>query len=188
MKKFVIITIMVVVMGVVWQLSGLGNKSILETYKLEALSVEEMVEALETSSIDKSGLTAYINSSNLVLETERSQTKVALPEGKFYISMAPYIEMTHTCLTHYLTSCRGELQNEEFHVKFVAEDGTIILEETLNSASNGFIGVWLPTDVSATLHIEYKDYHVKTEISTFAGDPTCITTPLQLVRNDSINE
>lgn len=188
MKKGLIIIIIVVVMGLIWQFSGFGRKSILEAYQLESLSVEEMVEALETSSIDKTGLTAYINSSNLVLETERDQTKIALPEGMFYISMAPYIEMTHTCLTHYLTSCRGELQNEYFDIKVVAEDGTVLLEETLTSASNGFIGIWVPKDIKATLHVDYMDYHVKADISTFDGDPTCITTPLQLVKKDSIHE
>jgi hypothetical protein len=188
MKKILSVIIIVVVMGVIWQFSGIGRQSILETYKLEALSVEEMVEALETSSIDKTGLTAYINSSNLVLETSKAQTKIALPEGKFYASIAPYIEMTHTCMTHYLTSCRSELQNEAFEIRIVAEDGTILLDETLTSASNGFIGIWLPKDVNATLHVDYMDFHVKADISTFEGDPTCITTPLQLVKKDSIHE
>jgi hypothetical protein len=188
MKKAILIFTVVAVLAIVWQLSGFGSKSILETYQLQALSVEEIVEALETSSIDKTGLTAYINSSNLVLETKNSQESIPLPEGKFYVSFAPYIEMTHTCYTHYLTSCRGELQNESFMIKVVTDEGTVIFEETLTSASNGFIGLWLPVNVNATLHINFEDYHVSAPISTFVDDPTCITTPLQLVKNDSIHE
>lgn len=188
MKKAILIFTVVTVLAVVWQISGFGSKSILETYQLQALSVEDMVEVLETSSIDKTGLTAYINSSNLVLETKNKKENISLPEGKFYVSFAPYIDMTHTCYTHYLTSCRGELQNESFEIKVVAEDGTIILEETLISASNGFIGLWLPASINATLHINFEDYHVSAPISTFDEDPTCITTPLQLVKNDSVHE
>jgi hypothetical protein len=188
MKKTLLGIMVVALLALVWQFSGLNSKSILEIYQLQALSVEEMVETLETSSIDKTGLTAYINSSNLVLETKNDQESVPLPEGKFYISFAPYIETTHTCYTHYLTSCRGELQNESFTIKVVLEDGNVLLEETLSSASNGFVGLWLPKGIKATLHVNYNDYHVSTPISTFDDDPTCITTPLQLVKKDTVHE
>ena len=187
MKKLLVsITAIIVILLVAFQLGLFGSKSILETYALEDMTVESMVLALETKTIDTTGLVASINSKFLVLETENDKVTVALPEDRFYLSFAPYITNTHPCNTHFLTSCQNELRNESFHVKVVLEDGTVIIDETLTSASNGFVGVWLPRDVKAVLHIEYDDLHVSTPIETFESSNTCLTTPLQLVKKDSL--
>lgn len=188
MKKILVsLTAVSVLLLVAFQL-GLfdSKKSILESYALEDMSVESMVLALETKSIDTTGLVASINSEYLVLETEKESVTVALPENRFYLSFAPYINNTHPCNTHFLTSCQSELRNESFHVKVVLDDGTVIIDDTLISAQNGFVGVWLPKDVNATLHIEYEDLHISSPITTFEGSPTCLTTPLQLVKKVSL--
>jgi hypothetical protein len=188
MKKILVsLTAISVLMLVAFQLGLISSqKSILESYELENMSVEAMVLALETNTIDTTGLVASINSEYLILETENESMNVALPEDRFYLSFAPYINNTHPCNTHFLTSCQSELRNELFHIKVVLDDGTVIIDETLTSAQNGFIGVWLPKDVNAVLHIEYEDLHISSPITTFEGSPTCLTTPLQLVKKVSL--
>jgi hypothetical protein len=188
MKKLLVsITAISVLLLVAFQLGLFGSqKSLLETYALEDMSVESMVLALETKTIDTTGLVASINSKYLVLETENEKVNVSLPEDRFYLSFAPYIDNTHPCNTHFLTSCQNELRNESFHVKVVLADGTVIIDETLTSASNGFVGIWLPRDVEAVLHVEYENLHVSSPITTFESSPTCLTTPLQLVEKDSL--
>lgn len=164
-----------------------SQKSILQSYELDGMSVESMVFALETNSIDTSGLVASINSENLVLETEKDKLIVDLPENRFYLSFAPYINNTHPCQTHFLTSCQSELRNESFHVKVVLDDGTVIIDEMLTSAQNGFVGIWLPKDINAILHVEHENLHVSAPITTFNSSPTCLTTPLQLVKKVSLH-
>ncbi len=188
MKRLLLsLTAISVVLLVAFQLGLFGSqKSILENYALEDMSVEAMVLALETKSIDTTGLVASINSEFLVLETEKDKITVALPEDRFYLSFAPYITNTHPCNTHFLTSCQSELRNEQFQIKVVLDDGTVIIDETLTSAQNGFVGVWLPKNIKGVLHIEYDDLHVSSPIETFEASPTCLTTPLQLVKNVSL--
>lgn len=189
MKKLLLsLTTISVVLLVAFQLGLFGSKSILETYALEDMSVESMVLALETKTVDTTGLVASINSKFLVLETENDKVTIALPEDQFYLSFAPYITNSHACTTHFLTSCQNELRNEPFKVMVELEDGTVIIDETLTSASNGFVGIWLPKDISAVLHIEYDDLHVSAPITTFDSSQTCLTTPLQLVKKDSLPE
>ena len=114
MKKILVsLTAISVLLLVAFQLGLFSSqKSILESYNLENMTVESMVLALETKSIDTKGLVASINSEYLVLETEEENMTVALPEDRFYLSFAPYINNTHPCNTHFLTSCQSELRNE----------------------------------------------------------------------------
>ncbi len=56
------------------------------------------------------------------------------------------------------------------------EDGNVVLDETINSPKNGFIDLWLPRDKIFTIIISHNGKKAEAKISTFAGDPTCITT------------
>lgn len=188
MKKGIIVTILLIGLLVVSQLDVFKAKSILEVYGLENQSVEDVVQQLESGSIDSTGLTAFINSQELNLQTKKDLVTLKLPESKFYLSFAPYITSSHVCQTHYLTSCQGEMRKETFQIKVVLEDGTVYVEKEVVSENNGFVGLWLPKDIKGVLHINYEDMHVSSPISTFAEDPTCLTTPLQLVKNETHTE
>ncbi len=75
-----------------------------------------------------------------------------------------------------MTGCQGELTNEEFALYIEDKEGNAILDETVTSLANGFIDLWLPRDNNYTVRIEYDEKTVESEISTFEGDATCITT------------
>ena len=50
------------------------------------------------------------------------------------------------------------------------------MDETVKSQANGFIDLWLPRDNTYHVTITQGDKSVESEISTFKGDNTCITT------------
>lgn len=102
-----------------------------------------------------------------------------LPEDEFYLSFAPYVTTTHDCYYHSLTTCTGELVNEEVDVTIVTDGGEVLVDDTLTMFDNGFVGVWLPADIEATLTVQYDGKTGTAEIGTGEDDPTCLTT-LQL--------
>ncbi|WP_353987739.1 CueP family metal-binding protein [Ruicaihuangia caeni] len=105
---------------------------------------------------------------------------IALLDDQFYLSMAPFVDVTHACTFHSLTTCVGELQNEDITVRITDEaTGEVLLDESTRTFDNGFIGYWLPADRVLTVHVEHDGRIGTTEVSTGADDPTCLTT-LQL--------
>lgn len=78
--------------------------------------------------------------------------------------------------------CRGELRNEDVTARVASEtDGTVLVQETVRTQDNGFVGFWLPADQTATLTLEHEGRTASTPITTGADAPTCLTT-LQLRR------
>ncbi len=159
-----------------------GNQSesaFLEKYGLSGLSVEEIVQKLDSSTSDPEGLSASITSDYLVLKDSTREIKLELPEDRFYLSFAPYINETHPCATHSLISCKGELVNQKVHATITDSQGKEIVNSDMTTMENGFVGVWLPRDINATVSVLYNDLTAQANISTFAGSDTCLTT-LQL--------
>ncbi|WP_262851776.1 CueP family metal-binding protein [Mumia quercus] len=58
--------------------------------------------------------------------------------------------------------------------------GTTLVDETLTTHDNGFVGLWLPRDVDATLSVEVDGRTTSAPLSTTSADLTCVTT-LRLV-------
>src|SRR5699024_6366872 len=99
-----------------------------------------------------------------------------MPEDEFYVSIAPYRGQTHECYFHSLTTCRGELANTDVDVTVVeATSGKTILDETLTTYDNGFVGLWLPRGIDATLTVSTGDRIAKQDMSTRIDAPTCLT-------------
>ena len=120
---------------------------------------------------------ASITSSELIITDENEEvTTYDLPEGEFFVSIAPFINETHPCDIHSLTGCQGELVEEEFNVLIEDSEGNVILDEKKKTEANGFIDLWLPRDDKYNVIITQGDKETVSEISTFDGDNTCITT------------
>lgn len=152
----------------------------LAKYDLSDLSIKEMVDKLERITDEKEGLNASITATTLVLYDNQNKFEFKLPTEEFYISIAPFITESHLCQTHNLVSCRGELSNKEFEITIVKSDGVEILSRKMVSMDSGFIGIWLPKDIDATLTVNYEGLTVSSLISTYDTSDTCITTPLKL--------
>ncbi|KAF0222714.1 MAG: hypothetical protein FD133_1906 [Erysipelotrichaceae bacterium] len=163
-----------------FSVSSTAKTRVLSKYELNGLSVKEMVNKLDSVTDEKNGLNASITSTTLILYDNEKQYEFKLPKDEFYVSFAPYLNEIHPCQTHNLVSCKGELFNKEFEISVVKKDGTVILDQKVKSMNSGFIGLWLPRDIEATLTINYKGTSVSKPLTTFDKSDTCITTPLKL--------
>lgn len=137
----------------------------------------------EYSSSGMKDLSAFITSEQLIVtDSSNKSTTYDLPKDEFFVSIAPYVKNTHPCATHSLTGCQGELTEQEFKVYIKDTEGTVIVDETMKSQSNGFIDLWLPRDKEYSVTIEQDGIKAKAELSTFKTDNTCVTT-MQLVES-----
>jgi len=178
MKKIIITGVVIGCLAI----GGLLISQMMQSSKVDDLNTEEikdLVSRYSRQEISGNEL-AYIDSNVLtVVQEDGTSVEYALPEDEFFVSIAPYYEMTHPCATHYLTGCNSELKNEEFEILIKDLEGNIILNETVTSGDNGFIDLWLPRDKEYTIQITHDGDTINSSLSTFNGDNTCITTPLQ---------
>ena len=141
----------------------------------EAKDTKEKVHEYSVGSFEDD-VTASITSHELIVNDNGKETTFDLPSDEFFVSIAPFVENTHPCAIHSLTGCQGELVEKDFNVHIQDEDGEVVVDETITSLENGFIDLWLPRDKNFQVKITHDDKTVESQISTFEGDNTCITT------------
>ena len=156
-----------------------SDHSLVVEHNLDGLNAREIITRLDSTKVtDRSSeFIASIEPDQLVLtDDQNNQTTVPMPEDEFYVSIAPYRSQTHECYFHSLTTCTGELANTDVHVTVVeATSGETLLDETLTTYHNEFVGVWLPRGIDATLTVSAEGRTAKKAISTRPDDPTCLT-------------
>lgn len=148
------------------------------------MDARELIDRLDAMPVaDRpTDLIASVRPDELLLtDAEGTETALPMPDDQFYLSIAPYVDQTHDCYFHSLTTCLGELQNEDLHVTVVDDaTGQVVLDEPMRTFDNGFVGLWLPRGLDATLTVEHDGKSASTQISTgSAEDMTCLTS-LQL--------
>ncbi|MCK9365025.1 MAG: CueP family metal-binding protein [Syntrophales bacterium] len=82
-------------------------------------------------------------------------------------------------MTHYFSSCQGELTEQIFFVKAVDEDGNVLVDGVMTTLKNGFMELWLPRNRRISLEVKRGDLTAQGVIETFPDSKTCVTT-LQL--------
>ena len=75
-----------------------------------------------------------------------------------------------------MSSCQGELAEEEFDVRAVDQDGTVLFNGPIATLANGFFELWLPRNRRITLSIERGSRTARGIIETYDTSKTCITT------------
>lgn len=161
------------------------SEELLVEHGLDGFDAVGIVDHLDLLPVEErpTDLVASVRPDVLVLSdgAEGQEIELDLPEDRFYLSMAPYVDHTHECFHHSLTSCMGELRGEEIAVTITDDsDGSVLVEEEGRTFDNGFVGYWLPSGIDATVTVEYEDRSGSTRVSTGADDPTCLTS-LELV-------
>lgn len=142
---------------------------------LSGKSTHQLVDYINQMDHDKPmNFSAGITSTELRL-TDGKKTFTYPVGDKFYLSFAPYIHQTHPCFNHNLTSCRGELSNTAFNVHITDPTGKVIVAKTLISYQNGFIGVWLPRNITGTITVSYNGLSASAPITTGLDSQTCLT-------------
>ena len=155
-------------------------QSILAAHGLGGLDTRAVIEKLdETRVADRpTDLVASVRPASLVL-AQGGGEKVEVPiEGEqFYLSIAPYVNRTHECHFHSLTTCLGELRGEPVHLKITrADTGEVLVDQDKTTFDNGFVAAWVPRDISADVTITHAGKTNTTRVTTGPQDATCLTT------------
>lgn len=159
-----------------------ASDAVLASHDLDGLSARQVIQQLDATPLTErsTDLMASIRPDTLLLtDASGEETSIEMPADEFYVSIAPYVDQTHECFFHSLTTCKGELGNEEINVQVIDDSGKTLVDESVQTYDNGFVGLWLPRDINGTITIEHQGRSVTDSISTGQDDPTCITT-LQL--------
>lgn len=164
--------------------NGAAGDSLLAQHDLDGLSAEQVIEKLDTMQVSDrpADLIASVQPQVLALSDKAgNQSELPMPDDKVYISVAPYQQKTHDCYYHSLTTCLGELGGADVQVTVTdKQSGAVLLDEARQLYDNGFVGLWVPRGIAATVTVEYDGTSGNADISTVNNDdPTCITT-LQL--------
>jgi hypothetical protein len=142
-------------------------------------TVEDLIEQLESQPVAErpDGLLASVQVDALELSSDETTVTLPLEEGQFHLSVAPYLLETHECFYHSLTTCAGELAEEEMHVT-ITDDATneVLVDRDVTTFENGYFDVWLPSDRDITLSIDDGEHVAEVLLGTRADDPTCVTT------------
>ncbi|MGC0249300.1 CueP family metal-binding protein [Pseudactinotalea sp. Z1748] len=99
--------------------AGGDEAAFLATHDLAGMEVAEMIDHLDrlggkerpTDDI------ASIRPDELVLSDGQQELAAQMPEDLFYLSVAPYVSRTHECFYHSLTTCQGELIDQDLQVR-----------------------------------------------------------------------
>lgn len=159
--------------------SGVAAGEIAEAHGLSGMDARAIIERLEATAVAErpSDLRASVRPEALVLsDTAGRETSLSMPADAYYLSVAPYRQQTHDCYFHSLTTCRGELRGEDVTVRIVDATGAVLIDQDIRTNDNGFLGLWLPRDLEATMTIEDDGLSATAPIATGSGDATCLTT------------
>lgn len=145
---------------------------------VDARTVVDTLDATPLGDRTDSFMASVRPNELLLTDATGTETTIPMPEDAFYVSLAPYIDSTHECYFHSLTTCVGELQGEEIDVLVTdTATGEVLVEQTMTTFDNGFVGMWLPRDIEADVTIERDGLSASTTLSTSEeDDATCITT------------
>lgn len=147
------------------------------------LDATELIDQLEAMPLDErpQDVLASIRQDEVLLSSPDGSQDVSVPiEEGHYLSIAPYVDRTHDCYFHSLTTCTGEMGGEEITVQIVDDStGEVYVDETTRAHDNGFVGFWLPRDIDATVTVTAAGRSAQTSVATGDEDLTCLTS-LQL--------
>lgn len=155
------------------------SDDLLEDFGLAGMDAVEAIDHLDQLAVDDrpTELMASIYPEELVLTDNTRETTLAMPEESSYLSIAPYVDETHDCFYHSLTTCLGELSNEPISVRIIDNTtGEEVLNEETTTYDNGFTGAWVPKDIAdGTIEVTYNGRTGTTDFTTTGEGATCIT-------------
>lgn len=151
--------------------------SLLADFDLDGMSAREVIDHLDRLGGEErpADLMASIRVDEIVLSDDSRETTLPMPADELYVSMAPYVDSTHDCFFHSLTTCQGELVDDEVQILVRDDSGEVLVEQTTRTYANGFVGVWLPRDITGTVVLTVDGLSVESPISTTADSATCLT-------------
>ena len=101
-----------------------SQDTFLTTHGLADMDAVEIIDHLDRQKVTErpTDLIASVRADELLLSSGDQEVVVDLPDNQTYVSIAPYLNSTHDCFYHSLTTCQGELGNEDIQVKITDEE------------------------------------------------------------------
>ncbi|PRB09569.1 CueP family metal-binding protein [Microbacterium sp. MYb62] len=161
-----------------------GAEELLAAYDLTDLDVGQVIERLDTMSLAErpADLLASVQPEVLTLrDSSDREARLPMPEDEVYVSVAPFRDRTHECHFHSLTTCVGELADAEIRLTLTGADVEVLIDETRRTYDNGFVGLWVPRGIDATLAIAHEGRAGTVPLSTKTSDDRTCITDLQLL-------
>ncbi len=178
MKKWLLAVLGVAIIGTVSYLAlqdAGGSSHPLSEYGMDEEDVYDTVAFLERTEFETDEMQAGVNAEVLTVSNGDHYMSYDMPKDWFYASVAPYYDTTHPCGDHNLVTCQGELVEEQFDVTVKDSDGNVVYDETVQSESNGFFGIWLPRNLDGSITITHGSSVAEGDIQTFSDSGTCFT-------------
>ncbi|MCT1657081.1 CueP family metal-binding protein [Brevibacterium luteolum] len=142
---------------------------------MDAVEIIDHLDQLEIAD-RPADLIASVYPDELVLTDNRQEVTLDLPQNLSYLSIAPYVDQTHDCFYHSLTTCQGELSNETIDVQITdSTTGETVVDEQITTFDNGFVGFWVPSDINGTIEISHDGRTGTSDFTTTDDGATCIT-------------
>lgn len=161
------------------QVSPSAAAPLLARYGLQDMDAATIVDHLDRMGLQQrpGDLKASVRPTELQLTWGKKEYDLPLPSDRFYLSVAPYLDQTHECFHHSLTTCKGELGGKQVRVRVTdSSDGSVLVDEDQTTFANGFVGFWLPRDIRGTVEITYAGHQGRATFATDDAAPTCLTT------------
>jgi hypothetical protein len=158
-------------------MSSSSSKSSISPTVLDNLDAREALNLANKWKTTNPEITSFVEPDKLIVQfPNKSTTEIPLPEDSMMIALAPYINKTHSCETHYVSGCQGELVDVSVKVLALQDDGTVLIDQTMKTMANGFIELWLPRNKNISLTLESMNRKTEGVLTTFSDSNTCITT------------
>lgn len=151
---------------------------LLDVLGVDGLSGRQIVDHLDRvpGPERRSDVLASVRTSELVVADAEREISVPLSDDEFYLSIAPYLESTHDCFYHSLTTCQGELSQVPLDVRITTSTGEVLLDGAVTTYDNGFVGFWLPRGATGVIEVSYEGRSATYPFTTDDDAPTCVTT------------
>ena len=157
-----------------------AGSTIADEHGLAGLDARQMIERLDATPVAQrsTDLIASVQPDELVLNSGDRTQSVPMPNEEFYLAVAPYDSRTHECYFHSLTTCLGELRNEQVQVTVTDRaTGATVVDDDVTTFDNGFVGIWLPRGLDGEITVEHDGRRATAPISTSNPDDlTCLTS------------
>jgi len=145
--------------------------------KLTGIDGKTAMKIANKWRMDKIDIVTFVTPEKVNFKFKDGQViSIPLPDDAMMVSIAPYIDKTHTCATHYISSCDAELKSTNIKVVAVTAGGKILINKTMKTASTGFLDLWLPRNQVIDITVSAKGKSATGRIFTNRDSKTCETT------------
>ena len=145
--------------------------------KLTGIDGKTAMKIANKWRMDKIDIVTFVTPEKVNFKFKDGQViSIPLPDDAMMVSIAPYIDKTHTCATHYISSCDAELKSTNIKVVAVTAGGKTLINKTMKTAPTGFLDLWLPRNQAIDITVSAKGKSANGKIFTNRDSKTCETT------------